>query len=95
MALIRGITVKLDQPIISTDVFRQETLCASVSLQNGSSSQLSYESEDWSIQSPTGDVQPPSLLDSSEDLGDGQLSLEEVPRASCISTTRIWQASTS
>ncbi len=73
VAVIRGVTAKLHDATISTDVFGQETLCASVSLQNGSPSQLNYDSENWGIQSPTGDVQQPSLVDSSEDLSDGQL----------------------
>jgi hypothetical protein len=71
--LLYGITATLYRPVRGTDVFGQATLCASVSLHNGSSAELTYELEDWALQSPSGDVQQPDLGDTDEDLSDGQL----------------------
>jgi hypothetical protein len=72
VAVVDGVTATMRSPTQLLDAFGRESICATVSLLNGSVP-LSYSYADWALQSPTGDVQQPDMLDTAEALGSGGL----------------------
>jgi hypothetical protein len=73
VANLSGVIVRLTKPTTGPDDLGREILCAAVSVRNETTTQLSYDYFDWSVQYPDGDVQRADPMGTDEDLASGQL----------------------
>lgn len=72
-AVVSGITVSLTDPTATPATIGPASLCASVSMRNGSASEVAYDISNWSVQYPSGDVQQPEAIGTDNDLVSGRL----------------------
>jgi len=72
-AVISGISVSVTKFTATPAAIGPASLCASVSMRNGSVAEVAYDVSDWSVQYPSGDVQQPGLFGTDSDLLSGRL----------------------
>jgi hypothetical protein len=72
-AVITGITVSVAKFTTTSAAIGPASLCASISIRNGSGSEVAYDISEWSVQYPSGDVQQPEAFGTDSDLFSGRL----------------------